>query len=58
MINVQQAAHDIYKKVSTHSAQQPEGRGHLLRLNFLLQPHPGGPIWDSRHVKGGPFDNV
>ncbi len=53
MNKVQQAAHDIKKK-GVH-ALSTAARGHLLRLDRFLQPHPGGPIWDSRHVKGGPF---
>ena len=53
MIKVQQAAHEIKKK-GVH-ALSTAARDHLLRLNCFLQPHRGGPIWISRHVKGGPF---
>jgi hypothetical protein len=42
------------KKKGVH-ALSTAARVHLLRLNCFLQPQPGGPILDSRHVKGGPF---
>jgi hypothetical protein len=51
---VPQAAHDCKKKESTYSAQCPEAAGFV---EFFSAASPGGPIWDSRHVKCGLLGN-